>query len=56
MTVGLDPEVNPKILIYNASAIKIYNVTRSSAFSKQKIFSSILKNGLAYYNAGAVGM
>jgi hypothetical protein len=42
---------NPKIVNYNACTVKIYNAMgRTVRFEKK----SILKNGLAYYNAGAV--
>jgi hypothetical protein len=40
---------------YNASIVKIYNSTSSLVrFGLKKIFSSILKNALAYYSAGVV--
>jgi hypothetical protein len=50
--VGLGPGVNPAIVSYNASAVKIYNATGS--LLRFKIFFSTLKNALAYYKAGAV--
>jgi hypothetical protein len=41
---------------YNASAVKIYNATSSLVRfeNKTKIFSSTLKNDIAYYKAGVV--
>jgi hypothetical protein len=42
---------------YNASAVKIYNATGSLLrFENKKIFSSTLRNALAYYNAGVVAV
>jgi hypothetical protein len=42
---------------YNASAVKIYNATGSLLrFENKKIFSSTLKNAVAYYNAGVVAV
>jgi hypothetical protein len=37
---------------YNASAVKIYNATRSRDKQETKIFHFTMKNALAYYNAG----
>jgi alpha-amylase/alpha-mannosidase (GH57 family) len=46
---------NPTIIRYNARVVKIYNTTGSLVrFEIKKIFSSSLKNGLAYYNACVV--
>jgi hypothetical protein len=43
------------IASYNASAVKTYNATSNLVHLKtKKIFSSSLKNALAYYNAGDV--
>jgi hypothetical protein len=46
MIVGLAPGT---ITGYNASAVKNYNATSSLVRFVAKIFSSTLKNGLAYY-------
>jgi hypothetical protein len=40
---------NPTIVRYNASAEKIYSPTSSLVRFENKIFSSALKNALAYY-------
>jgi hypothetical protein len=45
---------NPATSSYNASVANIYNATSSLVRFKYKIFSSILKNALAYYNTGVV--
>jgi hypothetical protein len=48
---------NPTIVSYNTSAVKIYNATGSLLrFENKKMFSSTLKNALAYYNAGVVAV
>jgi hypothetical protein len=48
---------NPTIVSYNASAVKIYNATGNLLrFENKKMFSSTLKNALAYYNAGVVAV
>jgi hypothetical protein len=48
----------PFVKIYNASFVKIYNATSSLGMYvrhfETKIFSSTLKNALAYYSAGDV--
>jgi hypothetical protein len=42
---------------YNASVVNFYNATGSLVrFENKKIFYSILKNALAYYNAGVVAV
>jgi hypothetical protein len=49
---GYVPGANPTIVIYNASAVKIYNATTNSPklFENKIIFLYILsKNALAYY-------
>jgi hypothetical protein len=52
--VGLAPGLDPKLVSYNASPVKIYNATSSLVrFENQKL-SSAMKNALAYYNAGGV--
>jgi hypothetical protein len=49
------PGANPTTVSYNASVVKIYNAAGSLVrFENKKIFSSTLKNALAYYNAGVV--
>jgi hypothetical protein len=45
---------NPTIVGYNVSAVKIYSATSSVVHFKTKIFFSILKIVLAYYNADIV--
>jgi hypothetical protein len=46
---------NPTITSYNDSAVKNCNAASSLAhFWKQKYFLLIIKNDLAYYNAGVV--
>jgi hypothetical protein len=60
--MGLEPRVgaanqgaNPTIVFYKGSVVKNYNATYSLArFENKK--SSILKNVLAYYDAGIVCM
>jgi hypothetical protein len=37
---------------YNAGVVKIYTTTSSLVRFENKIFSFLLKNALAYYNAG----
>jgi hypothetical protein len=46
----------PAIVCYNASGVKIYNATSSLVCfeNKNTYFLLLLKNALAYYNAGAV--
>jgi hypothetical protein len=46
--------VNPTIASYNASAVKIYNITGSLLRFGNRNISSTLKNAAAYYNAGVV--
>jgi hypothetical protein len=41
---------------YNASVVNSSNATGSLAHFEKKIFSSPLKNALAYYNAGVVAV
>jgi hypothetical protein len=49
-----NPGANPTIVSCNASAVKIDNATGSLVRFENKIFSSILKNALAYDNADVV--
>jgi hypothetical protein len=47
---------NPTIASYSASVVNFYNSTGSLARLKAKMFSSSLKNDLAYFNAGVVAV
>jgi hypothetical protein len=45
------PAANPTVVIYSASAVKIYNGTSSQVrFENRKFFLHKMKNALAYYN------
>jgi hypothetical protein len=50
------PGANPTTSIYNASGVKIYNTANSLVRFKTKEMFSCLKNALAYYSAGVVGV
>jgi hypothetical protein len=47
---------NPTTSIYDASVVNIYNATGSLARFEKRTFSSVLKNAVAYYNAGVVAV
>jgi hypothetical protein len=52
--VPLEP-IEPAIVSYNASAVKIYSAPSSQVrFENKNIFLYIWKNALACYNAGVV--
>jgi hypothetical protein len=50
------PGPNPMTTIYNTSVINFYNATGSLVRFENEIFYSILKNALAYNNAGDVAV
>jgi hypothetical protein len=52
--IALGPGANTTTSSYIASAVKIYNATSSLLRFKIKIYSSTLKNALAYNSAGVV--
>jgi hypothetical protein len=52
----LTPGANPTIASYNASVVNFYNSTGSLARFEIKMFSSSLKNDLAYYSAGVAAV
>jgi hypothetical protein len=52
-TKQLQPGANPTIVIYNASAVTKFPTPRAVwCVLKTKMFTSTLKNSLAYINAG----
>jgi hypothetical protein len=50
------PGADPTTSNYNASVVKINSATNSMAHSYNKNYFSLIKNVLAYYNAGVVAV